>query len=59
MGVIDRDHNTRNAYGNVRVRNSPRVHKQRNGTIKTSRAAPSGLLVNFYNTEWLSKLNSH
>lgn len=58
MGTIDRDRNTRNAYGNVRAGNPPRVRKRRNGAIETSRAAPPGLPVNFYDAEWLSKLNS-
>lgn len=54
--VIDRDRNITNTYGNVRAGNPPRVRKRRQVTTETSRAAPPGLPVNFYNAEWLSKL---
>jgi hypothetical protein len=54
--AIDRDRNITNTYGNVRAGNPPRVRKRRHGTTETSRAAPPGLPVNFYDAEWLSKL---
>lgn len=56
ISVIDRDRNITNTYGNVRAGNPPRVRKRRHGATETSRGAPPGLPVNFYNAEWLSRL---
>ncbi|KDR65388.1 hypothetical protein GALMADRAFT_148732 [Galerina marginata CBS 339.88] len=54
--VVDRDRNITNTYGNVRAGNPPRIRKRRHGATETSRSAPPGRPINFYDADWLSQL---
>lgn len=56
MTTIERDRNFSNCYGNVSG-NSPRARKRRLNATETSRKAPPGLPINFYDEGWYEGLN--
>jgi len=56
MKLVDRDHNTTNAYGNRRAGNPPRTRVRRHRNPQSNRDPPIGLPINFYDEVWYQGL---
>jgi hypothetical protein len=54
--LIDRDRNVTTAYNNANPGNPPRLRKRRNNATGTTRNAPPGLPINFYDPDWYNGL---
>ena len=57
LRIIDDDRNTSNSFGDVRPGNAPRKRTVRRPRSVTSRNAPSGLPLNFYDPAWYHDLS--
>lgn len=58
LRLVDRDHNTTNAFGNRRAGNPARTRIIRVRARESTRDAPLGLPINFYDRTWYAGLTN-
>jgi hypothetical protein len=58
LRLVDGDHNTTNGFGNRKAGNPARTRVVRNRARESTRDAPPGLPINFYDPIWYSGLTN-